>query len=155
LAEDSQFVEAAANPHIPSIQDGPADERVEGPFFPTTPIFAAPYSGSDQGAFYRDCDEDITAFTASLPPRILEDEKKLAGFLSILNDKKSKILSREKDVVGGNLLTLQTFHYPASNLVAPRNAKQQTFIDASDMSLLFSYEFKAACTVVVKQVRHT
>ena len=155
LAEDSQLVEAAANPPIPSIQDGTSDERVEGPFFPTTPIFAAPYSGSDQGAFYRDGDEEITAFTASLPPRILEDEKKLAEFLSILNDKKSKILTREIDVVGGNLLTLQTFHYPASNLVAPRNAKQQKFIDASDMPLLFTYEFKAACTVVVKQVRHT
>ena len=84
----------------------------------------------------------------------LVDEKKLVGFLSILNDKKSKILLRELDV-GGNLLTLQTFHYPASNLVAPRNAKQQTFIDASDMPLLFSYEFKTACTVVVKQVRYT
>ena len=68
--------------------------------------------------------------------------------------KKSKILLRELDV-GGNLLTLQTFHYPASNLVAPRNAKQQTFIDASDMPLLFSYEFKTAYTVVVKQVRYT
>ena len=58
-------------------------------------------------------------------------------------------------MVGGNLLTLQTFHYPASILVAPRNAKQQKFIDPSAMPFLFTYEFKAACTVVVKQVRHT
>ena len=154
LAEDSQLVVAAADPHIPRVQDEPADQRVEGPLFSATPIFAAPNSGSDQVFFDRDGDEEITVFTASLPPRILEDEKKLVGFLSILNDKKSKILLRELDV-GGNLLTLQTFHYPASNLVAPRNAKQQTFIDASDMPLLFSYEFKAACTVVLRQVRYT
>jgi len=120
---------------------------------PTLRIFAPANSQADQGATDRDGDEDITVFTASMPLSILEEEKKLVGFLMPLTDKKSKILSRELDV-GGNIVTLQTFHYPASNIVAPRNGKQQTFIDASDMPLVYSYEFKAALTVIVRQVRN-
>ena len=140
--------------HIPGVQgvlSGGGVVVVEEPVLPTTRLFPAANNGSDQGAIDRDGNEEITVFTASMPLRILEDEKKLVGFLVVLNDKKSRILSRELEV-GGNLLNLQTFHYPASNLVAPRNEKQQTFIDSSDMPLLFSYEFKAACTVVVRQV---
>ena len=63
-----------------------------------------------------------------------------------------QVLSREIDV-GGNIVTLRTFHYPPSNMMmAPRNGKQKTFIDATDMPLLFSYEFKAALIIVIKQV---
>jgi hypothetical protein len=126
------------------------DEEIESP---TLRIFAPMNISVDQGATDRDGEEDITVFTASMPPNILEAEKKLVGFLLPLTDKKSKILTREL-IVGGNTVTLQTFHYPATNIVAPRNGKQQTFIDASDMPLVYSYEFKAALTVIVRQV-HT
>jgi hypothetical protein len=124
------------------------DEEIESP---TLRIFAPMNISVDQGATDRDGEEDITVFTASMPPSILEQEKKLVGFLLPLTDKKSKILTREL-IVGGNLVKLQTFHYPATNIVAPRNGKQQTFIDASDMPLVYSYEFKAALTVILKQV---
>ena len=150
VREDSDV----GDPHIPGVQavSSSGGVVVEEPVLPTTRLFPAANSGSDQGAIDRDGNEEITVFTASMPlSNILEDEKKLVGFLVVLNDKKSRILSRELEV-GGNLLNLQTFHYPDSNLVAPRNEKQQTFIDSADMPLLFSYEFKAACTVVVRQV---
>ena len=126
------------------------DEEIESP---TLRIFAPMNVSVDQGANDRDGEEDITVFTASLPASILEAEKKLVGFLLPLTDRKSKILMRELNV-GGNIVNLQTFYYPATNIVAPRNGKQQTFIDASDMPLVYSYEFKAALTVMVRQV-HT
>ncbi len=106
---------------------------------------------ADLGTTDKDGDEVITVHTALMPERVLEEERKLAGFLSLLYANNTKVLSREIDV-GGNIVTLRTFHYPPSNMMAPRNGKQKTFIDATDMPLLFSYEFKAALIIVIKQV---
>ena len=106
---------------------------------------------ADLGTTDKDGDEVITVHTALMPERVLDEERKLAGFLSLLYANNTKVLSREIDV-GGNIVTLRTFHYPPSNMMAPRNGKQKTFIDATDMPLLFSYEFKAALTIILKQV---
>ena len=120
----------------------------EGP----TRLFAVANSVlADLGTTDKDGDEVITVHTAFMPERVLEEERKLVGFLSQLYANTTKVLSREIDV-GGNIVTLRTFHYPPSNMVAPRNGKQKTFIDATDMPLLFSYEFKAALIIVLKQV---
>ena len=121
----------------------------EGP----TRLFAEAnnYAPADLGTTDKDGDEVITVHTASMPNRVLDEERKLVGFLAHLYAKTSKVLSRELEV-GGNKVTLRTFHYPPSNMEAPRNGRQQTFIDASDLPLLFSYEFKAALTVILKQV---
>jgi hypothetical protein len=120
----------------------------EGP----TRLFAVTNSVlADLGTTDKDGDEVITVHTALMPERVLDEERKLAGFLSLLYANNTKVLSREIDV-GGNMVTLRTFHYPPSNMMAPRNGKQKTFIDATDMPLLFSYEFKAALIIILKQV---
>ena len=108
--------------------------------------------GGDLGGF-EDVDgaEQMTVHTAKTPTAILLEEQKLCNYLADLNVPKKKIITRELRV-GGHLINVQTFHYPALNSEAPRNKKQRTYIDPKDLPAIFAYEFKAALTIRIQQV---
>ena len=108
---------------------------------------ATPNFGS--AAIDRDGDECITVHTDRTPEDVLEEEKKLVSYLGALYNVKSGIKERELKV-GGHMVTLQTFHYPALNIEAPRNKRQQTFVNKENLPLLFSYECKEAMTLSLR-----
>ena len=87
--------------------------------------------------------------TDRTPEDVLEEEKKLVSYLGALYNVKSGIMERELKV-GGKKVTLQTFHYPALNIEAPRNKRQQTFVNKENLPLLFSYECKEAMTLSLR-----
>lgn len=101
-----------------------------------------------------DGDEHLTCHTEKTPSSALVDEQKLIVYLAALNDVRSGVLFRMVSI-GGQIVRLQTFHYPALNTEAPRNKKQRTYIDAEDLPILFAYEFKSALTVRVQQQTKT
>ena len=97
-----------------------------------------------------DGDEEITVHTEMTPGPVLEEESKLVDYLSALNDPKSRIKERQLKV-GGHLVTVQTFHYPALNMEAPQNKRQRTYVNKENMPILFSYEAKEAMTLMLKR----
>lgn len=94
--------------------------------------------------------DDVDA-VAIIPAKVLKSEKMLVDTLANLNDLRKKIYVVEINV-GGHRVKLQTFHYPEINLEAPRNKSNRTYIDADDVPILFSYEFKSALTTQVKVI---
>ena len=86
-----------------------------------------------------------------IPEKVLKSEKMLVSTLGNLNDLRKKVYVVEI-IVGGHRVKLQTFHYPEINLEAPMNKSSRTYIDAEDMPILFSYEFKSALTTQVKVI---
>ena len=97
----------------------------------------------------RDGDEEITVHTDQTPIDVLEEENKLVEYLAALNNPKTGIKERQL-LVGGHLVTIQTFHYPAMNMEAPRNKKQRTYVNKDNMPQLFSYEAKEAMTLALQ-----
>jgi hypothetical protein len=97
----------------------------------------------------RDGDEVITVHTDQTPIDVLAEENKLVEYLAALNNPKTGIKEREL-MVGGHLVTIQTFHYPAMNMEAPRNKKQRTYVNKDNMPQLFSYEAKEAMTLAIQ-----
>lgn len=97
----------------------------------------------------RDGDEVITVHTDQTPIDVLAEENKLVEYLAALNNPKTGIKEREL-MVGGHLVTIQTFHYPAMNMEAPRNKKQRTYVNKDNMPQLFSYEAKEAMTLALQ-----
>lgn len=106
-------------------------------------------NNSGSATIDRDGDECITVHTDRMPGDVLEAEKKLVSYLGALYTVKSGIKERELKV-GGHMVTLQTFHYPALNIEAPRNKRQQTFVNKENIPLLFSYECKEAMTLSLR-----
>lgn len=95
-----------------------------------------------------DGNEEITVHTEKTPLPVLAEERQLVDYLGALNDTKSGIKERQLKV-GGHLVTVQTFHYPALNIEAPRNKRQRTYVNKENLPLLYSYDAKEAMTLMI------
>jgi hypothetical protein len=79
-----------------------------------------------------------------------DDEASLAQYLSILYTQPFDYPERQV-MVGGRIVHLMSFHYPATNVEAPKNKAKCEYIDRDNMLKLFSYELKGAlCTSAVQ-----
>lgn len=95
-----------------------------------------------------DGNEEITVHTEKTPLPVLAEERQLVDYLGALNDIKSGVKERQLKV-GGHLVTVQTFHYPALNIEAPRNKRQRTYVNKENLPLLYSYDAKEAMTLMI------
>ena len=109
-------------------------------------IYSANVDFKAGAAIGTDGDEVITVHTAYTPGDILEDEQRLLDHLGQLNNPKSGIKELPLKV-GGHVVVVQTFHYPAINLEAPQNKRQKTYVNRENMPILYSYEAKEVLTI--------
>ena len=93
-----------------------------------------------------DGEENITVHTVHTPSKVLQDEKDLVDYLGALNNPKTGVKERQLNV-GGHDVTVQTFHYPALNLEAPRNKRLRTYVNKENLPQLYSYESKEVMTL--------
>jgi hypothetical protein len=119
---------------------------------------------------YQDGEEDLSTITQSrvldehnkednsigvmtigiMSPQRLDDEAALSVYLSKLYTNPFEFQMR-KVQVGGQILNLMSFHYPAYNDEAPKNKTKREYIDSDEKAKLFSYELKGAlCTTAVQ-----
>lgn len=101
---------------------------------------------NDDNNTYYDGNEKITVHTDHCPVAVLNSERKLVEHLAVLYDIRSGVASKSI-TVGGHAVELYPFHYPDQNLEAPKNDKQRTYVDPTDLPSLFAYDWKnALCT---------
>ena len=84
------------------------------------------------------------------PMEVMQEEARTVDFLATLSTPRGT--TRFRDIlVGGNSVRLQPFHYPATNMEAPKTCKfsQVSYIDEEDMPELFAYDWKNALTLRV------
>ena len=108
---------------------------------------------NDENTYY-DGDEKITVHTVHCPVAVLNSERKLVDHLAVLYDVRSGVASKSI-TVGDHRVDLYPFHYPDENLEAPRNDKQRTYVDPTDLPSLFAYDWKnALCTRVQRVIEY-
>lgn len=95
-----------------------------------------------------DGNEEITVHTEMTPLPVLTEERQLVDYLGALYDPKRGIKERQLKV-GGHLVTVQTFHYPALNIEAPCNKRLRTYVNKENLPLLYSYDAKEAMTLMI------
>ena len=141
------------SPSLVVVEHPKKREEVTNSISPPVPVAA----DDDISTLTRDVEDnrsDDVDVAAIIPAKVLKSEKMLVDTLANLNDLRKKIYVVEINV-GGHRVKLQTFHYPEINLEAPRNKSNRTYIDADDVPILFSYEFKSALTTQVKVIPMT
>lgn len=106
---------------------------------------------NDENTYY-DGDEKITVHTVHCPVAVLNSERKLVEHLAVLYDVRSGVASKSI-TVGDHRVDLYPFHYPDENLEAPRNDKQRTYVDPTDLPSLFAYDWKNALCTRVQRVQ--
>jgi hypothetical protein len=86
---------------------------------------------------------DSSDLNSGLPQDRLEAEAKMAAHLDVLYDQPLTYAYREISV-GGETKRVHAFHYPAENIVAPKNNSQKReYIDDQEECILYRWELKA------------
>jgi hypothetical protein len=99
---------------------------------------------------------NATYSTSTLVPQErIEDEIEMAKYLDVLYDYPLTYAYREISI-GGESKRVHAFHYPAVNIIAPKNnCQKREYIDEQEDTVLYRWELKAVlcCRLYYYQVK--